>query len=971
LNVNVETLAKSLRGRVQGEVRFDAGSRALYAADGSNYRQVPIGVVIPRTKQDVIETVAACREAGAPILSRGGGTSLAGQCCNAAVIMDMSKYYNKILRLDPQAKTARVQPGLVLDTLRDAAEKYTLTFGPDPSTHNHCTLGGMLGNNSCGLHAQMAGKTVDNTISLEILTYDGLILEVGATSEQELARILRAGGRRGEIYGRLRDLRDRYAEEIRARYPRIPRRVSGYNLDSLLPENHFNVAQALVGSESTLITILEATLRLVDSPPARTLVVLGYDSVYESADHVPDILEHHPIALEGVDTTLVEKLKKKKPHSSADLLPPGGGWLVVEFGAHTKAEADAQAGKLIAELQAKPGGPKGKLYDDPEEEKEIWHIRESGLGATAFIPNEDDTWEGWEDSAVHPNKLGGYLRDLRKLYDRYQYEGALYGHFGQGCVHTRITFDLVTKRGVQTFRAFLNDAADLVVRYGGSLSGEHGDGQSKAELLPKMFGPALIQAFNELKTIWDPLHKMNPGKIVDPYRILDNLRLGAGYSPRSPQTRFQFPHDKFDFSRSALRCVGVGECRKDSAGTMCPSYRVTREEMHSTRGRAHLLFEMLRGEVIQSGWKSPEVKEALDLCLACKGCRSECPVNVDMASYKSEFLSHYYEGRLRPRSAYAFGRIYEWSRAASLVPRLANFFTQTPGLSAMAKWAAGMSSERRVPRFAPQTFKEWFFRRGPRNLNKPPVILWADTFNNHFHPETARAAVEVLEAAGYQVDVPRASLCCGRPLYDYGWLGRAKTLLEQTLEALRPQIRRGVPVVGLEPSCAAVFRDELHQMLPRDKDALRLGRQTFMLSEFLIKEIKGYAPPKLNRPALVQRHCHHQSVVGFKEEEELMKRLGLAAKIPDSGCCGMAGSFGFEKDHYDVSIQCGERVILPEVRGASSDMLLIADGFSCQEQISQATGRKPLHIAQVLQLAIRSGSSEELPRAKQAETVSV
>jgi FAD/FMN-containing dehydrogenase/Fe-S oxidoreductase len=953
LNVDAQALAARLRERIQGDVRFDRASRALYAADASNYRQVPIGVVIPRNKADVIQTVKTCREFNAPILSRGGGTSLAGQCCNVAVVMDMSQYYNQILSIDVEGKRARIQPGLVLDTLRHAAEKHGLTFGPDPATHNHCTLGGMMGNNSCGTHAQMAGKTVDNVISMEILTYDGLIMEVGETSDEELQQIVHEGGRKAQIYSRLKALRDANASEIKARYPKIPRRVSGYNLDSLLPEYNFHVAQALIGSESTLVVILEATVRLVRNPPQRTLVVVGYPSVFESADQVPQILKHNPIALEGIDDKLVENMKKKREHSSGSLLPKGKGWLVIEFGDETKTLSDARASALVADLKLK-GSPTVKVYDNPDEEKEVWFIRESGLGATAFIPDEPDTWEGWEDSAVHPDKLGAYLRDLRKLYDRYKFDGALYGHFGQGCVHTRITFDLVTKFGVQKFRSFLEEASDLVVKYGGSFSGEHGDGQSRAELLPKMFGEQIIHAFEEFKNIWDPLNKMNPGKVVFPYRILDNLRLGPDYNPATPSTKFQFPEDKFDFSRSALRCVGIGECRRDSGDTMCPSYRVTREEMHSTRGRAHLFFEMLRGDVIKDGWKSEEVKEALDLCLACKGCKGDCPVNVDMATYKAEFLSHYFKGKLRPRSAYAFGLIYWWARLASFAPRLVNFFTQTPGFAHVAKFLSGMSPQRRIPKFATHTFKSWFHRRQSRpDAVRPTVLLWADTFNNHFHPNVAKAAVEVLQNAGFHVEVPKASLCCGRPLYDYGWVDKAKQLLLRCLEELRPYIRDGVPVIGLEPSCVSVFRDELKNLLPHDKDARRLSEQTFLLSEFLVKHVDGYAPPKLHRKAIVQGHCHHKSVLSFKEEKELMERIGLDAKIPDSSCCGMAGSFGFEEKHYDVSIKCGEEVILPEVRKQSLETLIIADGFSCREQISQTTGREPMHIAEVLQMAIK------------------
>ncbi|HEY7215064.1 MAG TPA: FAD-binding and (Fe-S)-binding domain-containing protein, partial [Thermoanaerobaculia bacterium] len=747
-------LADELRAAIAGEVRFDAGSRALYATDASNYRQVPIGVVVPRTIEDVVETVAVCRRRGAPVLARGGGTSLAGQCCNVAVVMDFTKHLRRIVELDAAARRARVEPGLVLDDLRDAAEKHGLTFGPDPATHNHCTFGGMIGNNSCGVHSVMAGKTDDNVEELEVLTYDGLRLRVGATSEEELQRIARAGGRRGEIYRRLRDLRDRYAPLIRARFPDIPRRVSGYNLPWLLLENGFHVARALVGSEGTCVTILEATVRLVPSPRHRVLVVLGYPDAYEAADHVPEILEHGPIGLEGIDDVLVEDMKKKDLHpQNVKLLPDGGGWLLIELGGETPAEAGERARRLLEALRGKPDAPSMKVFDDPKEAKTVWTVRESGLGATARVPGEPDTWEGWEDSAVAPEKLGGYLRELRSLHRKFGYRGSLYGHFGQGCVHTRNDFDLVTAEGIAKFRAFLDEAADLVLRFGGSLSGEHGDGQSRAELLPKMFGDELMGAFHEFKAIWDPEGRMNPGKVVDAYSPVENLRLGTSYHPPAVRTHFRYPgDDRGSFARAGLRCVGVGECRRMHGGTMCPSYRATREEMHSTRGRARLLFEMLEGEPLRGLWRDEHVKEALDLCLSCKGCKGECPVDVDMATYKAEFLSHYYQGRLRPRSAYAFGLIYWWARAASHAPGVANFFTQAPLLRDIAKWIAGAAPERRLPAFAPIPFKKWFLKRDvAAALHGRRILLWPDTFNNYFHPETAQAAVEVLESAGYDV----------------------------------------------------------------------------------------------------------------------------------------------------------------------------------------------------------------------------
>jgi FAD/FMN-containing dehydrogenase/Fe-S oxidoreductase len=957
-------LATDLRRVMRGEVRFDRGSRALYATDGSNYRQVPIGVVVPRDKDDVIAGMQVCREHGAPMLSRGGGTSLAGQCCNVAVVFDFTKYMRSIVELDPERKRARVEPGLVLDTLRDAAERHHLTFAPDPSTHNHCTLGGMIGNNSCGVHSVMGGKAVDNVETLEILTYEGIRMEVGATPDPDLDAIIAAGGRKGQIYAGLKRLRDRYADLIRQRFPKIPRRVSGFNLDQLLPENGFHVARALVGTEGTCVTVLEATVRLVHSPPSRTLVVLGYPDVYSAGDHIMDILAFHPVGLEGLDDRLIDDMKKMNLHpQDLHLLPEGAGWLLVEFGGETREESDGLARAAIAALETKPNAPSTKLYDDDAEEKLVWKIRESGLGATARVPGEPITWEGWEDSAVPPEKLGGYLRDLRRLFDKYGYGCALYGHFGQGCVHTRIDFDLETTAGIDKYKAFMDDASDLVVSYGGSLSGEHGDGQSKAQFLPKMFGPELVEAFREFKTIWDPDGKMNPGKVVNPYHIDQNLRLGADYRPPDVATYFKYPQDRHSFTFMTTRCVGVGECRREHGGTMCPSYRVTHDEQHSTRGRAHLLFEMMRGDPLDGGWRDEHVKDALDLCLSCKGCKGDCPVNVDMATYKAEFLSHYYEKRRRPASAFAMGFVHRWARLASIAPGLVNAITHTPGLSALFKRAAGVATLRDVPRFAPSTFVDWFgnhkrrdgTRRGPQNGKSTRVILWPDTFNNYFHPEVAIAATEVLEAANCDVLVPRQSFCCGRPLYDYGFLKQAKRQLRAIIRGLRPHLAAGTPIIVLEPSCLAVFRDELINLFPTLEDAKRLSQQTFLLSEFLHKKLPGYCPPALDRPVMLHGHCHHKAIAKLDDEEAVLRDMGVRLDSLDSGCCGMAGSFGFEADHYDVSMKVGELVLLPAVRRASADTLIVADGFSCREQIRQGTSKQAMHLAEVLRLAMDVG----------------
>jgi FAD/FMN-containing dehydrogenase/Fe-S oxidoreductase len=951
--VDARSLEARLRAAVRGEVRFDDGSRALYATDGSNYRQVPIGVVVPRSAEDVEATVALCREFGAPILGRGGGTSLTGGCCNVAVVLDFSKYLHHILEINPSGKFARVQPGVVLDSLRMKTEEHHLTFAPDPSTHNHCCLGGMMGNNSCGVHSIMGGRTVDNIQELEILTYDGLRMRVGPTSDDEYERILSGGGRRAEIYRRLRDLRDQYGDLIRQRYPKIPRRVSGYSLDELLPENGFHVARSLIGSESTCVLFLEATCRLIHSPPKRTLVVIGFPDVATAGDHVPDILNYDIVGLEGLDDHLINDLRAKSLEMDLlPLLPEGDGWLLVEFGGDTQDEADAKAEKLIRHLSGSPHVKDWKIYTDKKEERLVWEIREAGLGATARIPNKPDNWEGWEDSAVPPEKIGDYLRDLRSLLNKYGYQCALYGHFGQGCIHTRINFQFKTAEGVALFRRFMYEAADLVLSYGGSLSGEHGDGQSRAELLPKMYGPELIEAFREFKSIWDPDWKMNPGKKVDAYKISENLRLGPDYHPLQVETHFKFPHDHGSFAYATERCVSVGTCRREKGGTMCPSYMVTKEEKDSTRGRAHLLFEMLQGNPLKKVWKNEAVREALDLCLACKGCKGDCPMQVDMATYKAEFLSHYYEGRLRPRHAYAMGWVYWWSRLASLAPPLVNFFSQSQVFGGLVKWLGGVSPHRQMPPFANQTFKEWFFQRPPRNLGAERVILWPDTFNNYFHPEVAKAAVEVLEEVGWQVVVPRESLCCGRPLYDYGMLNTAKRMLRQILATLEEEIQAGTPLVGLEPSCVAVFRDELLGLYPMDEDAKRLQQQTFTLAEFIEKYAPDHRFPLLRRKAVVHGHCHQKAIVKMKAEDHVLTRLGLNYEVPETGCCGMAGSFGFENEHYDISMKVGEHQLLPTVMEAEKDTLIVADGFSCKHQIMEGTDRRALHLAQVIQMAL-------------------
>jgi FAD/FMN-containing dehydrogenase/Fe-S oxidoreductase len=947
--VSPADLEAALKKAIRGEVRFDAGSRALYASDASNYRQVPIGLVVPRDAEDVASAVAVCRQFGAPVLPRGAGTSLAGQCCNVAVVFDFSKYMNRILEVDPDRRFARVQPGLVLDTLRNRAEQHKLTFGPDPSTHSRCTLGGMIGNNSCGTHSLLAGKTVDNVEELRVLLYDGTELTVGATSDADFEAIARQGGRRAEIYGGLRAVAAKHASQIRSRFPQIPRRVSGYNLEDLLPERGFHVARSLVGSEGTCGIVLDAKVTLVRSPQHRALVGLGYADAFEAADHVPEILQFKPIGLEGFEGAMVDGLRAKGA-ANLELLPRGRGILLVEFGFDEPGLAQNTAERLMASLKG-AAAPEMRLYSATET-RAVWKLRESGPRAAANVPGAPPRWEGWDDASVAPERLGPYLRELRALLNAYDYQATFYGHFGHGCIHMQVSFDLQSAAGVRKYGDFVNEAADLVVRYGGSLSGEHGDGKSRSALLPKMFGPELVAAFRDFKSIWDPVNKLNPHNIVDAAPAVEHLRLGASYAPLEPPTRFKFPDDGGSMAKAALRCIGVGECRKHDAGTMCPSYMATLEEEHSTRGRAHMLFEALRGDVVHS-WDDEQVKKSLDLCLSCKACKSECPTNVDIATYRSEFLSHYYETRRRPLHAYAFGMVDKWLNLASIAPGLANATAQAPGLNALAKKALGIAPQRNIPTLAPVSFRKWAISRSVPTSDGD-VVLWVDTFNNSFHPETTQAALDVLLAAGCRVFIPQDRLCCGRPLYDFGFVDQAVEYLRRILAALADPIDRGIPIVVLEPSCASVFRDELRSLLPDDARAGKLRAQTYLLSEFLERKVPGYVPPKLSRRVMLHGHCHHKAILKMGDEESILRKAGAELQSLDSGCCGMAGPFGMDAHKYDVSIAIGERVLLPAVRGADAGTIIVSDGFSCREQIVQATGRQALHLADVLRLGLRT-----------------
>lgn len=967
--VNVAGLESQLRRHVSGEVRFDAATLAMYANDASNYRQVPIAVVVPKTLDDVVQTVRACHAYHAPVLCRGGGTSLSGETVNVAVVIDFSKHLTGIIDIDAYRRLATVQTGVINEQLNKATGRQGLVFGPDPSSHSRCTLGGNIGNNSCGVHSiqsQFYGpgpRTSDNTHALDVLTYDGARFTVGVNEEDQLDAIIAAGGRKGEIYAALRDLRDEYADDIRKGFPdveELPRRVSGYNLDELLPEKGFNVARALVGTESTCAIALTATVMLTPAMAHRTVVVVQFESLGEAGDAAPEMMEWKPIGLEAVDHVLVhdQELTGVNPNGRAALPRPdsSGSWLMVQFGSDEPSESLCRAEEFVDWLKTK-GIEDDRIVlarseQDGGNSAQLWAIREAGLGSTAFPVDSGNHWPGWEDSAVPWRRIGDYVRDLQQLYARHNLRGAMYGHLGQGCIHSRIGFDLRHKDGLRNYRSFMEEAGDLVASYGGSMSGEHGDGQQRAELLDKQYGPRLLEAMRKFKLIWDPEWKMNPGKVIDAYRFDENLKLGTDYNPPRPDVKFAYSEDHGDFSHAALRCVGVGKCRvPEPQTTMCPSYQVTREEKHSTRGRARLLFEMLRGEVITDGWQSAEVADALDLCLACKGCTNDCPVEVDIPTYKAEFLYHHFRSlrRWRPRYAYAFGFIDQAARLASAVPELANFATQSPVLSRIAKGLGGIDRRRPLPTFAPMTLQRWFAQRPIVNAGGPRVILFPDTFNNRLHTDVGVACVEALEAGGWRVVMPQGHICCGRPLYDYGFLDVAQRYLRDVLDQLRSEIRAGTPIVGMEPSCTAVFKDELKKLLPHDDDADRLVRNTYHFAQFLT-EFDVELPRVSAGRALLWGHCHQRATGGVDADQQVLQKMGVEVEPVSGGCCGLAGSWGFEQGKYQLSLDCGEQALLPAIR-KNPDALVVSNGFSCQTQISDAGSGNALHLGQILAMA--------------------
>lgn len=947
-------LDRKLSLALEGEVRFSKGDLSLYATDASNYRQIPVGVVIPKVKEDIINTIRICREMKVPVVTRGGGTALAGQSTNEAVVLDMSKYYHRVLEVNAVERWARVQPGIILDELNKTVEKHNLIVGPDPATHMNCTIGGMIGNNACGVHAEWAGKMQENILEMEVLTYQGDIFTVGATSPEELEKILSAKDNRAEIYRKLLQVRKKYEDEIRKRVPKIPRRVSGFNLEELLPENNFNIARFLVGSECTLAVILEAKVKLLEKPNKRSLLVVGYSDIHEVGDEIAEIRKFRPMGLEAVDELLKFYVQEKKMYPEAiRSLPEGHAFLYVEFGGANEEEVESMARECMEDIKNRKAFPEShfKLLMSIEEQQQFWEVRESGLGATARGFFDTTNWPGWEDAAVPPDKVGDYLRSFHGLLEKFDYEASLYGHFGQGCIHCRINFDLKTHEGIEKYHRFIREAAKLVHSYNGSLSGEHGDGQARGELLGIMYGDALVQAMQEVKDAWDPDNRMNPGKVIYANSAIENLRFGESHEVYLPKTHFSFANDKGSFELATERCVGVGKCRRLEGGTMCPSFQVTFEEKHTTRGRAHLLFEMMKKDSLLKPWKEEEVKESLDLCLSCKGCKSDCPVSVDIATYKAEFLSHYYKGRLRPMAAYTMGLIFFWNKLAALIPGLANFFLHKSPFSKILKWLAGIPQERQMPTYARKTFRKIYSEgiEAPEpEQTRGEVILWVDSFNNYFHPDVLFSLFNSLEFAGYKIRPSSKKLCCGRPLYDFGMLNTAKRFLNEIMEDLHEDINKGTPIIFAEPSCLSVFQDELINLFPNDLRARRLNQQCFSLAQFLDqKGIGADLGMNQERNIKVHGHCHYKSLNDMNKDVSFLSQFGEAEKM-NTGCCGMAGAFGFEEEKYKVSIDIANNDLIPKIKDENQETLIVADGFSCREQVKQILGNYPAHSAQVM-----------------------
>ena len=929
-------IGAALRKAGLAEVDTAARRRAEYSSDASNYRLVPSAVAFPRHPDEIVAALDVCRDLRVPLVARGAGTSIAGNSIGAGLVLDTSRHLNRVLSLDPESKTAVVEPGTVLDTITKAASAHGLRFGPDPSTHSRCTVGGAIGNNACGNRALRYGRTADNVVALDAVTGTGtrFTAQLGATTDAALEAALR-------------DLAGRNLATIRTEFGRFRRQVSGYSLEHLLPENGLDIAKFLVGSEGTLALTLGATVSLVQAPKATALAVLGYPDIASAADAVTGLLPHEPVAMEGFGSRLVDVIRTLRGPSAVPDLPKGDSWLFIETGGDTLAEATDAARRLAAD-----GACAGSSVFTGAEAAALWKIREDGAGLGGRATSKP-AWPGWEDSAVPPHMLGAYLRDLEALMGSHQVDGIMYGHFGDGCIHVRIDFPLGDRPGV--LREFTTDAAELAASYGGTASGEHGDGRARSELLPLQYSDTAISLFGEVKRIFDPENLLNPGVLVDPAPLDSHLRVPAA-RPLTGGLGFSYPGDRDDLSLAVHRCTGVGKCRADSTasgGVMCPSYLATRDEKDSTRARARVLQELANGTLVD-GWDSPALAESLDLCLSCKGCASDCPTGIDMATYKAEVQYQKYKRKLRPASHYALGWLPRWAALASRAPALANLGMRLGPLAALGKRLGGVDQRRDLPAFARTPFRAWFAKRpAPRAAGKP-VLLWVDTFTNSFSPEVGQAAVRVLEDAGYSVQVTSSQVCCGLTWISTGQLDGARRQLERTLRALAPALNASIPVVGLEPSCTAALRDDAARLLPAgDTRVAALHASVKTLAE-LLTETEGWTPPDLSDvTGVAQPHCHQHAVLGWDADKALLARGGADVKAV-GGCCGLAGNFGVEEGHYDVSVAVAENTLLPAVREAGPDATVLADGFSCRTQLDQLASVHGRHLAEVL--------AERLPR---------
>jgi FAD/FMN-containing dehydrogenase/Fe-S oxidoreductase len=924
-------LAAALRDAGLSEVDNSTRRRAEYSTDASNYRVVPSVVVFPRHVEEAAAALDVATQFGVPVTSRGGGTSIAGNSVGPGIVLDFSRHLNRVRSVDPEARTAVVEPGAILDDITAAAAGHGLRFGPDPSTHARASIGGSIGNNSCGSRALRYGRTADNVVSLDVLTASGERLAARRLGRDGLAAA-------GTIGAALDALVAAHLSMIRTEFGRFTRQVSGYSLEHLLPENGADLAKFLVGTEGTLGMVLGATVRLVQSPKAVALAVLGYPGMSAAADATPGLLPHRPVAVEGMDARLVDVFRARRGASAVPGLPRGESWLFVETAGDTEAEARAAAERLIADADSLD-----TLVVTGAPARALWRIREDGAGLGGRTPAGAPAWPGWEDAAVPPQHLGAYLRDFDALMAEHDLDGLAYGHFGDGCVHIRIDFPFAT--APERYRQFVVAAAQLVGKYGGSMSGEHGDGRARSELLPFMYSPEAIDTMAAVKTIFDPGNVFNPGVLVDPAPLDADLRVPQA-RPLRTGLGFAYPHDGGDLSEAVHRCVGVGKCRAEttsSGGVMCPSYLATRDEKDSTRGRSRVLQELANGTLVKD-FRSAEVAESLDLCLSCKGCSSDCPAGVDMATYKAEVLYQRYRRRPRPPAHYSLGWLPRWARLASHAPGLANAALRNPALAGLAKRLGGIDARRPLPRFAAQSFRAWFARHPARD--GAPVLLWVDTFTDYFTPEVGQAAVRVLEAAGYAVEITSQPVCCGLTWISTGQLDGARRQLRRSLDALDSAITAGTPIVGLEPSCAAVLRGEITELLPGDPRARQVHAATRTLAE-LLTATQAWTPPDLaGVRAVAQPHCHHHAVMGWHTDSALLASAG-AEVTAVGGCCGLAGNFGVERGHYEVSQAVAETALLPAVRNAK-DAVVLADGFSCRTQLDQLAHVGSTHLAQLL-----------------------